>query len=145
MKHTIKKAALTLGLLALPMAASAHSNHCEDTQLGEQMKSLKDSFKTYRQALSEEDWQQMAAARGDMQELAEAAADERPLKLHDLPAEQHPQMMQDYQQGLDRLNNLFNQLAEAEQMQDADTATDLVGMIGKHSKQSHESLRKDCD
>lgn len=145
MRHTIKKAVFALGLLALPMAASAHSNHCEDTQLGEQMKSLKDNFKTYRQALSEESWPQMAAAREEMQQLAANARNEQPLKLHDLPAEQHPQMLQDYRQGMDKLDDLFSQLAQAEQAQDADAAADLVGMIGKHSKQSHESLRKDCD
>ncbi|GAA0689876.1 hypothetical protein GCM10009104_15520 [Marinobacterium maritimum] len=35
--------------------------------------------------------------------------------------------------------------AAAEQARDADAATELVGRIGLHSKQSHESLRKDCD
>ncbi len=145
MRHTIKNLILTASLLALPMAASAHSNHCKDTQLGEQMKSLKENFKTYRQALSAEDWQQMAAAREEMQSLTAAAGKEQPLKMHDMPAEHHPQMMQDYQQGLDKLNNLFGQLAQAEQAQNADAAKDLVGQIGQHSKQSHESLRKDCD
>ncbi len=145
MRHTIKTLMLTASLLALPVTAHAHTNHCKDTQLGDQMKSLKENFKTYRQALSEENWQQMAQARAEMQSLATAAGDEQPLKMHDLPADQHPQMMQEYQQGLAKLNDLFDQLAQAEQAQNADAAADLVGLIGQHSKQSHESMRKDCD
>ncbi len=144
MKRTIITL-MTTSLLALPMAASAHSNHCQDTQLGEQMKSLKQSFKAYRQALAEEDWPQMATERQKMELQAVAAADEPPLKLHDLPAEQRPDMLQQYRQGLEQLTALFDQLAAAEQARDAETATELVGRIGRHSKQSHESLRKDCD
>ncbi|MBR9829569.1 MAG: hypothetical protein GYB41_13135 [Oceanospirillales bacterium] len=145
MLKTITTTLFTTSLLTLPMAVSAHSNHCQDTQLGEQMKSLKHSFKAYRQALSGEDWQQMAAARQDMLTLAAAAADEQPLKLHDLAPAHHPMMMQEYRSGLEQLNTLLTQLAQAEQAQDTDAATDLVGRIGQHSKQSHESLRKDCD
>ncbi|ULG68629.1 cytochrome b562 [Marinobacterium sediminicola] len=127
------------------MTGSAHSNHCQDTQLGEQMESLKQQFKAYRQALSTTDWSQMRLAREEMLQLTHAAADEQPLKLHDLPVEQRPEMMQEYRQGLDQLTELLHQLAQAEQAQDADAASDLVGRIGQHSKQSHEALRKDCD
>lgn len=144
MKRTIITL-LTTSLLALPLAANAHSSHCQDTQLGDQMKSLKQSFKAYRQALAGEDWSQMATERQKMAQQAVAAADEQPLKLHDLPEEQRPAMLQEYRRGLDRLTALFDQLAAAEQTRDADAVTELVGRIGQHSKQSHESLRKDCD
>lgn len=145
MKLKIITTLLTTSLLAMPMVASAHSNHCQDTRLGEQMKLLKQSFKAYRQALAKEDWQQMAIERRKMELQAVAAADEQPLKLHDLPAEQSPEILQEYRQGLDRLTALFEQLAAAEQAQDVDASAALVGRIGRHSKQSHESLRKDCD
>ncbi len=144
MKRTIITL-LTTSLLALPMAASAHSNHCQDTQLGEQMKSLKQSFKAYRQALASDNWQLMAAERQQMEKLAAAAANEQPLKLHDLPVDQRPMMMQEYQQGFERFIALLSQLAQAEQVQDTKTAKELVGHVGRHSKQSHESWRKDCD
>ncbi|MGB2129958.1 MAG: cytochrome b562 [Marinobacterium sp.] len=145
MRTTITTALITASLLMLPTAASAHSNHCQDTRLGEQMESLKQHFKTYRQALSETDWQQMRLARTEMQQLARDASQEQPLKLHDLPTEQHPLLMQEYTEGLEQLGQLFAQLKQAEQSQDEDAVAELVGRIGQHSKQSHESLRKDCD
>lgn len=145
MLKTITTAILTASLLTLPPSASAHSDHCKDTQLGEQMKSLKHTFKSYRQALADEKWEQMAAERQQMLKLTAAAADEQPLKLHDMAPEHHSAMMQEYREGLQTLDQLFNQLADAEQARNADQATELVGRIGEHSKQSHESLRKDCD
>lgn len=145
MLKTITTALFTTSLLTLPIAVSAHSDHCQDTQLGEKMKSLKHRFKSYRQALADENWEQMAAARQKMLKLTSDAANEQPLKLHDMTPEHHPAMMQEYRKGLQTLDQLFNQLAEAEQVRNADQATELVGRIGQHSKQSHESLRKDCD
>lgn len=144
MLKTITTALLSSSLLAMPLVASAHSNHCEDTQLDEQMKSLKQEFKSYRQALADEDWAEMSTAREERHHLTAAAGKEQPLKLHDLPATEHPMMMEEYQQGLDQLEGLFGQLAAAEEAKDADRTGELVAHIGKQSKQSHESLRKDC-
>ena len=144
MRTTITTALITASLLMLPTAASAHSNHCEDTPLSEQMESMKQHFKTYRHALAEDNWQLMATARQEMEQLSLSASDKQPLKLHDLPTEQRPEMMQEYRQGMQQLDKLFGQLEQAEQSRDGDAVAELVGRIGQHSKQSHESLRKDC-
>jgi soluble cytochrome b562 len=109
------------------------------------MESMKTAFKAMRAAANDGDWETIASSRAKMLELATAASKEQPMKLNDTPPEKQPQFLEYYQQGIETLEFKLDQLAAAETGNDIEAARSIVEDIGKHSKDSHKSFKKDCD
>lgn len=148
MQHT---ATPKFGLLALILcsplllvAPSAALAEC-DSHLGDIMENMKKSFKALRGGAKDADWATITASRTKMQELASAAGKEEPLKLKDISADKQPEFMSDFHQGMKDLEVKLDKLAAAETGKDIDAARSIVEDIGKHSKSSHKSFKKDCD
>lgn len=128
----------------LGLTSQAHAA-CVETPLRYDMQSMKKAFKEMGGAVKAEDWETITAKRVEMQEIAAAAIKERPLLLKDTAEEKQPRLLQDYRQGMKALERKLDQLALAETSKDIGAARSIVEDIGKHSKQSHTSFKKDCD
>ncbi|GGO86776.1 hypothetical protein GCM10011348_38450 [Marinobacterium nitratireducens] len=136
---------LTIATMALTAPLTQAAEQCEDTPLGETMEEMKTSFKSLRGAAKSGDWDSIAPARAKISELAATAADEEPMKLQDIDESERPQMLEDYRAGINRLQELLDELAAAEQARDLDGMRELVAQLGQHSKDSHKQFKKDCD
>lgn len=118
---------------------------CGETVLADQMSEMKDHLKAYKKAAKSEDWDAMAENREALLELTVAGQSETPLKAQDKPEQAREKMQANYKKGMQNLESLLNQLAEAEAAQDADKVEDLMKQIGKQSKKGHKAFKLKCD
>ncbi|MDX1398757.1 MAG: cytochrome b562 [Oceanospirillum sp.] len=139
-KRLIFASSATLMLLT-STETFAHAAHCEDSELGELMKSMKQELKDYVSSFKQSD---QAAMQKHLDELI---ADSREAKKL-IPLKYEGQSsasvnVQRYQKGMDQLLDLLHKLEQAGG--DKAAIKPVLGEIKQHSKDSHESFRKDCD
>jgi len=147
---------------ALSSPAFAHGDgdgHCKDTQLGSVMTEMSDDLKAYVGAFKRGDQAMMQTQLTKLLANSAKAKNEIPLKLQqNMPAMKgmdhnnmenmdgmdHSTHMQHmaYQQGIDKLTALFNQLQDATSKGDVKT---VLGDIKQHIKKSHKAFRLNCD
>lgn len=134
-------AASTSLMLMTTQIAFAHSAHCKDTELSKLMESMKKELKAYASGFNAGD---SAAMRLHLNALLKDSREARtlvPMKL-----EHQTDMSADlarYQQGIDHLSDLLQQLSTAEG--DKKKIEGLLADVKQHSKESHREFRKECD
>ncbi|RKF20091.1 hypothetical protein DBZ36_06485 [Alginatibacterium sediminis] len=134
------KMLLILCLSIFSNLAFAHSEHCGDTKLSEQMDTLKTELRAYSNAFKDGDKTAMLAHAQIMLDTAVLSKQETPLKLKQEPS--NSVTIQDYQTGIDELTSLLDQLLLVD---DQASVKQALAQLKKHSKQSHKAFRLDCD
>lgn len=136
--------ALMLGSPAV-MADSHGAAECGKTELASQMKEMKKHLKGYKQASKSGDWTVMSEHRTELQRLTVAGQSEVPYKAHDKSEAEKQEMTENYKKGMEKLEGLLNQLAEAEAAKDADQVKQLMKQLGAQSKKGHKAFKLKCD
>ncbi|MGC3834942.1 copper resistance protein CopA [Moritella viscosa] len=151
--------ALSTAISSPVFAHGDEDGHCKDTQLGSVMSEMSDDLKAYVSAFKRGDQAAMQVQLTKLLANSAKAKDEIPLKLQqDIPPMEgmdhgnmtnmkgmnHSTHMQHmaYQQGMEKLTHLFNQLQKATSKGEVKTA---LGSIKQYIKKSHKVFRLNCD
>jgi len=162
--------ALSTAISSPVFAHGDEDGHCKDTQLGNVMSEMSDDLKAYVSAFKRGDQAAMQVQLTKLLANSAKAKDEIPLKLQqDIPPMEgmdhanmtnmksmdhsnmanmkgmnHSTHMQHmaYQQGMEKLTHLFNQLQKATSKGEVKTA---LGSIKQYIKKSHKVFRLNCD
>ncbi|CED58087.1 Copper-resistance protein, CopA family [Moritella viscosa] len=159
--------ALSTAISSPVFAHGDEDGHCKDTQLGSVMSEMSDDLKAYVSAFKRGDQAAMQVQLTTLLANSAKAKDEIPLKLQqDIPPMEgmdhgnmkgmdhsnmanmkgmnHSTHMQHmaYQQGMEKLTHLFNQLQKATSKGEVKTA---LGSIKQYIKKSHKVFRLNCD
>lgn len=122
-----------------------HAGQCGKTELAEQMKEMKDHLKAYKTAAKSDNWAAMAESREALLKLTLSAKTEMPYKAQGKPQNEQAKMQGNYKQGMEKLEGLFNQLADAEAAKDSAKVADLMEQVGQQSKKGHKAFKQKCD
>jgi len=119
----------------------AHAEHCEDTELGDLMKSMKDDLKGYVKGFKQSDQKTMQKHLNELISDSKNARTLMPLK-YESQSETSVNIVR-YQEGMDKLVELLYELKQAGD--DNSAIKPLLAEVKKASKKGHDAFRKDCD
>ncbi|SEF41091.1 cytochrome b562 [Oceanospirillum linum] len=140
MRKLIFAASVSLMLLT-STETFAHAAHCEDSELGDLMKSMKQELKDYVSSFKQSDQAAMQQHLNGLLNDSKQAKKLIPMKYEGQSVASVD--IQRYQEGMDELLELLQQLQEAGG--DASVIKPALAQIKQHSKDGHKAFRKDCD
>lgn len=123
----------------------SHESHCEDSVIGDQMKTMKDSMKGLAQSAKKGDFASALSHTDILEKSANASINEVPIKLKTLPADEQAVAVAGYQKEMNVLIDLLQQAKQAATAENQDQLMGLVKQLGQQSKSSHREYRLKCD
>ena len=119
----------------------AHEEHCQDTELGDLMKSMKDDLKGYVKSFKQSDQKAIQKYLNELIADSKNARTLMPLK-YESQSETSIDIVR-YQEGMDKLVALLHELKQAGD--DKGAIKPLLAEVKQASKKGHDAFRKDCD